>query len=43
MSNEQVIRDLNTLRDYFMEESGGCVPVCIEEAIRIISELKEDK
>ena len=41
MSYEQIVRDLKTLKAYFIEESDA-VPVCIEEAIRIISELKEE-
>ena len=41
MSYEQIIKDLKTLKAYFIEMSDS-VPVCIEEAIRIISELKEE-
>lgn len=41
MTDKQTIEDLNTLREYFMRETGGTVPACIDEAIRIISEQEE--
>ena len=43
MTRQEVIEDLKTLRAYFLEETGGSVPICIDEAIRIISEEEETK
>ena len=37
MSKEEIIKDLNTLKDFFERESGGCVPVCLVDAIKILS------
>lgn len=39
MTYAEIIKDLNTIRSYFEEESGGCVPVCLDEAIGIITAL----
>lgn len=41
MDRRQIIEDLKTLRAYFLEQTGGSVPVCIDEAIRILSEQEE--
>jgi hypothetical protein len=41
MTRQEVIEDLKTLRAYFLEETGGSVPICIDEAIRIINEEEE--
>ena len=41
MDRQQIIEDLKTLRAYFLEQTGGSVPVCIDEAIRILSEQEE--
>ena len=38
MSYAEIIHDLQALRDYFME-AGGAVPVCLDEAIGIITAL----
>ena len=38
MTNKEIIHDLEALKTYFEEVSGGCAPMCLEEAIKIISE-----
>ena len=43
MTRQQVIEDLKIIRDYFESITNGTVPVCIDEAIRIISEEEETK
>ena len=37
---DEIIRDLGSLGEYFKEESGGCVPACIPEAIEILKAVK---
>lgn len=39
MTYEEVVRDLQTIADYFTEQSGGAVPISLEEAIKIISKI----
>ena len=39
MTYEEVVRDLQSIADYFIEQSGGAVPISLEEAIKIISEM----
>lgn len=39
MTYAEIIKDLNTIRSYFEEESDGCVPVYLDEAIGIITAL----
>jgi hypothetical protein len=38
MTREQIIHDLRAINEYFLEQSGGSAPVCLEEAIKIIEE-----
>lgn len=40
MTKEQVIHDLRVLAEYFAEQSDGCMPLCLVEAIKIIEEAK---
>ena len=42
MSYERIIQDLNSLKAYFIEQNDA-VPVCILEAIRIITNLMEEE
>lgn len=35
-TTKDIIHDLEAIKRYFMSESGGCYPVCLEEAIRIL-------
>jgi hypothetical protein len=37
MNNDQIIRELEIVKDSFISESGAS-PVCIDEAIRVIRE-----
>ena len=41
MTNKEIVEDLRTIADYFIEQSGGSVPVSLEVAIKIISNLPE--
>lgn len=46
MTDEICIHDLEEIRDYFMEQTGGCYPVCLDYAIavlRVKNNRKEDK
>lgn len=42
-SLEEVIHDLEALGKYFEQETDGCVPVCIPEAVKILKALKTIK
>lgn len=42
MKIPQIIEELEAVRDGFLED-GGCVPVCILEAIRVLNEKKKDE
>ncbi len=42
MSYAEIIHDLQALRDYFIE-AGGAVPVCLDEAIGIITALDAEQ
>lgn len=35
-TDENAIADLNAIKEYFEEESGGCVPICLEYAIEAL-------
>lgn len=41
MTNKEIVEDLRTIADYFIEQSGGSVPVALEEAIEIIGNMPE--
>jgi len=36
MTDEVCIHDLEEIRDYFMEQTGGCCPVCLDYAIGVL-------
>ena len=36
MTDEVCIHDLEEIRDYFMEQTGGCCPVCLDYAIAVL-------
>lgn len=36
MTDEVCIHDLEQIRDYFMEQTGGCCPVCLDYAIAVL-------
>lgn len=38
MTREEIIHDLQALADYFITETGGSVPMCLEEAIKLLKE-----
>ena len=38
MTRDQIIHDLRAINEYFLEQSEGCAPVCLEEAIKLIEE-----
>ena len=37
---EETIHDLEALKQYFMKETNGCYPVCLEDAIRLLETIK---
>ena len=41
MTRKEVVNDLRNIADYFIEESGGAVPMALEEAINIINNMSE--
>ena len=41
MTNKKIIEELRAIADYFIEQSGGSVPICLEAAIKIISNLPD--
>lgn len=38
MTREQIIHDLEAIKEYFCAQNGGSAPLCLEEAIKIIEE-----
>lgn len=40
MTREQIVHDLEAIKDYFCEQNEGSAPLCLEEAIKIIEEGK---
>ena len=46
MTNERCIEDLKSIKDYFIDMSGGSYPACIDHAIteleKIISKEQEE-
>lgn len=36
MTREEIIHDLQAIADFFIEQSGGCVPIALEAAIKIL-------
>ena len=36
MTDEVCIHDLEEIRDYFMEQTGGSCPVCLDYAIAVL-------
>lgn len=42
MTNEEIIRELNVLKEFFIEQSGSAYPVCLEYAIEKLSEKCDD-
>lgn len=40
MTTAEIIHDLKVLKDSFEEHTNGCSPICLEEAIKIIEEMK---
>ena len=43
MTIDEIIKDLSTIGDYFKEETDGCIPVCIPEAIKLLEQLKKEE
>ena len=43
MDKDRLIKDLTVIKQYFMNQSGGCFPLCLEEAINIIKDIPETK
>ena len=43
MTLEQIIEGLETLKQFFMEESSGCYPLSLEEAQKEIKQLMEEQ
>lgn len=43
MTREEAINDLKVLRDYFMEQSGGAIPLCLEYAITELEHIQNVK
>lgn len=43
MTNKEIVCDLQTIVDYFIEQSRGAVPMSLEEAINIIGNMPERK
>ena len=41
MTRSEAIQDLEIIKEYFEQESGGAYPVCIEYAIEVLK--KEDR
>lgn len=42
LSLSEIIHDLQVLEDFFKAETGGPVPMCIPEAIKVLNTIKED-
>ena len=38
MTREQIIHDLEAIKEYFCSQNGGSAPLCLEEAIKIIED-----
>lgn len=36
LSKARIIEDLDAIKSYFMAQTGGCYPLCLDEAIMII-------
>lgn len=47
MDDEVCVHDLEAIREYFLEETGGCCPICLDYAIAVlrvrINEREEEK
>lgn len=43
MNDEIAIHDLEEIRDYFLEETGGCCPICLDYAIARLKVLTKEE
>lgn len=41
MTDEECIRDLETVGEYFKQQNGGCEPMCISYAIERLKDLNK--
>ena len=43
MNRVEAIQDLIAIKEYFMEKSGGSYPICLEYAIKEITENEQQR